>query len=135
MQRKFYVYNETRQSFLSLGVNIADTHFTSLKGLLGKRKLKNDEGLWMIPSQGIHTIGVLFPIDVIYLDANRRVIHLMEHFGPFRIGPIKIGCESVLQLPTRAIYASQTQMGDRFLICAADEMELHWRPVKPVELR
>ena len=86
-KKKFYVYNETRQSFLSLGVSIADTFLTSLKGLLGKRKLRNDEGLWMIPSKGIHTIGVLFPIDLVYLDANRKVIHLVEHLETFRLRP------------------------------------------------
>ena len=70
MQKRFYVYNRTRQSFLSLGVSIADTFFTSLKGLMGRRKLPPDDGLWVIPCPGIHTIGVLFPIDVIYLDAQ-----------------------------------------------------------------
>src|SRR6185436_4480329 len=122
MQKKFYVYNETRQSFLSLGVDVADTHLTSLRGLLGKTKLKNDEGLWIVPSQGIHTIGMLFPIDVVYLDSNCRVVHLMEHFGPFRIGPIRIGCDSVLELPTRTIYTSQSQVGDSLLICSPVEM-------------
>src|SRR5438034_7112709 len=122
MQKKFYVYNETRQSFLSMGVDVADTHLTSLKGLLGKRKLRNDEGLWVVPSQGIHTIGVLFPIDVIYLDVEQRVIHLVEHLPPFRIGPLRPSCDSVLQMPTRTIYSSQTQIGDKFLICSPDEI-------------
>ena len=121
MQKTFYVYNETRQSFLSMGVKVADTFLSSLKGLLGKRRLKNDEGIWVIPSQGIHTIGVLFPIDVIYLDSNQTVIHLVEHLRPFRLGPIKVGCESVLELPTRTIYTSHTQVGDRFLIGSPDE--------------
>ena len=104
-----------------MGVKLADTHFASLKGLLGKRKLKNDEGIWVVPSQGIHTIGVLFPIDVIYLDAGRRVIHVVEHLRPFRLAPIKVGCESVLELPVRTIYASHTQIGDSLLICSSDE--------------
>ena len=123
MKKKSYVYNQTRQSFLSLGVDIADTHLTSLKGLLGKRRLKNDEGLWVVPSQGIHTIGVLFPIDVIYLDADLRVIHLVEHLPPFRIGPLRTTCESVLQMPTKTIYSSHTQIGDKFVIGSPDEID------------
>jgi uncharacterized protein len=121
MQKTFYVYNETRQTFLSMGVTVADTHLSSLKGLVGKRKLKSDEGIWVIPSQGIHTIGVFVPIDVIYLDASRTVIHLVEHLRPFRLGPIKAGCESVLELPVRTIYTSHTQIGDRFVISSPDE--------------
>jgi uncharacterized membrane protein (UPF0127 family) len=125
-KKKYYVYNETRQSFLSLGVSVADTFLTSMKGLLGKRKLQNDEGLWVIPSQGIHTIGVLFPIDLVYLDANRKVIHLVEHLRPFRLARIKPGCESVLELPIRTICRSDTRIGDNFVICSADAVDTQW---------
>jgi uncharacterized membrane protein (UPF0127 family) len=130
MKKKFYVYNETRQSFLSLHVTVADTFFTSLKGLVGKKTLKKDEGLWLIPSKGIHTLGVLFPIDLVYLDAHRKVIHLVEHLRPFRFAPIKAGCESVLELPIRTICRSDTRVGDSFVICSADEVEMNWRPDK-----
>ena len=135
MKKKFYVYNETRQSFLSLGVSIADTFFTSMKGLLGKRKLRNDEGLWVIPSQGIHTIRLMFPIDLVYLDANRKVIHLVEHLRPFRFAPVKASSESVLELPVRTICRSDTQVGDNFVICSADEVERHWVTDKTAQAR
>jgi len=132
---KWYVYNKTRQSFLSLGVSIADTHFKSLKGLLGKRRLQEDDGLWIIPCQGIHTIGVLFPIDVIFLDADLKVIHMVEHLSPFRIGPIRVNCQSVLEMSVRTIYSSHTQIGDSLMICSADQMEAHWNLDSPIELR
>ena len=57
-----------------VGVSVADTHFARLRGLLGRRRLRSDEGLWVVPCQGVHTIGVLFPIDVVYLDEALRVI-------------------------------------------------------------
>jgi len=124
---RLYVFNETRQCFLSLNVDVADTHFSRLRGLLGRMKLRRDDGLWVTPSQGIHTVGMLFPIDVIYLDAKNRVIHLIEHFRPFRIAPIRVHAKSVLELPTRTIYVSGTQVGDSLLICAPREMENYWR--------
>jgi uncharacterized membrane protein (UPF0127 family) len=123
----FYVFNQTRESFLSLGVTVADTHFARLRGLLGRRKLGPDEGLWVIPSQGIHTIGMLFPIDVVYLSQDLRVVHLEEHLGPFRIAPLRMNCHSVLELPARTIYTSQTQVGDEIVICSPEEMEIHWK--------
>jgi uncharacterized protein len=125
--KALYVFNETRQCFLSLNVGLADTHLSRLRGLLGRMKLRRDDGLWVAPSQGIHTIGMLFPIDVVYLDARNRVIHLIEHLGPFRIAPIRVHAKSVLELPTRTIYDSGTQMGDSLLICAAEEMENYWK--------
>ena len=122
MNETFCVFNRARETFLSLGVSRADTHFTRLKGLLGREKLRSDEGLWTIPSQGIHTLCMLFPIDVIYLDADNRVIHLIENMGTFRIAPIRMESASVLQLRTRTIYSSNTQMGDELLICPAEEI-------------
>lgn len=124
MERRTYcVYNRTRECFLSLGVSPADTIFARLKGLIGRLRLRSDEGLWVVPSSGIHTLGVLFPLDLIYLDENYRVIHLIEYFPTFRVAPLRIKAASVLEMPPHTIYSSQTQKGDQLLICAAEEME------------
>jgi uncharacterized protein len=124
MERRTYcVYNQTRECFLCLGVTPADTTFSRLKGLIGRLKLRLDEGMWVVPSRGIHTLGVLFPLDLIYLDDNYRVIHVIEYFPRFRIAPLRAQAASVLELPTHTIYSSQTQPGDQLVICAAEEME------------
>jgi uncharacterized membrane protein (UPF0127 family) len=119
----YCVYNQTRECFLGMRVAPADTMFTRLKGLIGRLRLKFDEGIWVVPSSGIHTLGVLFPLDLIYLDKNHRVIHLVEHFPTFRISPLRTQSASVLELPPHTIYSSQTQLGDQLLICRAEEME------------
>jgi uncharacterized membrane protein (UPF0127 family) len=124
---KVCVFNQTRQSFLSMGVTVADSHLARLKGLLGRRKLPANEGLWVAPSQGVHTIGMLFAIDVIYLDEDNRVIHLIEDLRPFRVSPVKMTGASVLELPVRTIFESETQVGDELVICSAAEMEIHWK--------
>jgi len=124
MKRRAYcVYNQTRECFLSLNITAADTIFSRLRGLIGRLKLRSDEGIWVVPSRGIHTLGLLFPLDLIYLDEHYRVIHLVEYFPSFRIAPLKTQAESVLELPTHTIYSSQTQPGDQLVICVAEEME------------
>ena len=124
MKRRTYcVYNATRECFLSLNVEVADTIFTRLRGFIGRFRLRPDEGIWYVPSQGVHTFGLFFPLDLIYLDENLRVIHLIEYFPSFRIGPLKTQAASVLELPTHAIYSSHTEAGDQLVICAAEEME------------
>ena len=125
MRRTLCVFNRNRESFLGLRVAPADTFRTRLKGLLGKRSAEPDDGLWLVPSHGIHTIGMRFAVDLIYLDSANRVIHLVEQLGPFRISPIWMRCASILELPSRAIYSSHTQVGDELLICAPDEIEKH----------
>ncbi len=119
------MYNQTRESFLSLGVTVADTTTARLRGLIGKLSLGLDEGLWMVPSRGIHTMGVLFPIDLIYLDDRLRVLHVVESFPTFRVSPLIPHATSVLELPTHTIYSSQTQTGDQLLICVGEEIESH----------
>lgn len=124
MKRHTYcAYNQTRECFLGLRVERANTIFTRLRGLIGRLRLGFDEGVWIVPSSGVHTIGVLFPVDLIYLDEQQRVIHQIEHLPPFRVAPLRKRATSVLELPTHTIYSSQTQPGDQLVICPATEME------------
>ena len=131
MKKPLYAFNITRQSFLSLGLAAADTPWARLRGLLGRIRLRSDEGLWVVPSQGIHTIGLLFPIDVVYLDSQMRVIHLVEHLGPLRIAPLRRHGASVLELPPLTINGSGTHVGDQLLICSPDEMCSYWKSAEP----
>lgn len=132
MERRTYcVYNQTRECFLSLGVTPADTAFLRLKGLIGKLNMRSDEGLWVIPSSGVHTWGVLFPVDLIYLDEDLRVVYVSEHFPRFTVAPLRIRAASVLELPTHTIYSSQTHIGDQLVICVAEEIEERLMQVAP----
>jgi uncharacterized membrane protein (UPF0127 family) len=136
MERRTYcVYNQTRECFLSLDVTAADTIFSRLRGFIGRLKLKSDEGIWVVPSRGVHTLGLLFPLDLIYLDEHYRVVHLVEYFPSFRIAPLKPQAESVLELPTHTIYSSHTQPGDQLVICAADEMEQRLSKTGPMSVK
>lgn len=123
----FCVYNQTRECFLGLRITAADTSFARLKGLIGRLHLRSDEGIWVVPSNGVHTLGVLFRLDLIYLDEAQEVIDAIEYFPRFRIAPLRIRAASVLELPQHTIYSSQTQKGDRLLICTPEEMETRLR--------
>jgi uncharacterized membrane protein (UPF0127 family) len=123
VKRILYAFNISRQSFINLGVSAADTPLARLRGLLGRFKLRSDEAIWVVPSRGIHTFGLLFNIDVIYLDSQCRVVHLIEHLGPLRIAPLRLRCASVLELPSGSIYKSGTQVGDRLLIKSPEQLD------------
>jgi len=123
VKRIFYAFNISRQAFISLGVSAADTSLARLRGLLGRLRMRSDEALWVVPSRGIHTFGLLFQIDVVYLDSECRVVHLIENFGPLRIGPLRLRCNSVLELPAGSIYSSGTRVGDRLLIKSPEQVD------------
>ncbi|MDP9338252.1 MAG: DUF192 domain-containing protein [Acidobacteriota bacterium] len=116
--RPLYVYNKTRETFVATETMVADSYIRRLVGLLGKTKrwAQLGRGLWIIPSSGVHTIGMLFPIDLIFLSKEKEVVHVEEHVRPFRISKVSLRAESVLELPPHTIYRSGTQIGDRFEI-------------------
>jgi uncharacterized membrane protein (UPF0127 family) len=137
---RFCVYDQTSECFLSLGVTAADTLPARLKLLLGRRTLRSDGGLWIVPSTGFHTFttGMAGPIDLVYLDEGHRVVHVVESFPRFRIAPLKRNASSLLALPAHTVYSSQTQLGNQLVICVAEEMEFRLRSAssldRPVEM-
>ena len=124
-ERRFCVYNQTNECFLSLGVTAAETTMSQFKNPVGRQAQKYDEGLWLASSKGIHSFyrGANVPLDLIYLDRNSRVVHVVESFQKFRIAPVRRAAASVLVLPAHTIYSSQTKPGDQMVVCAAEEMK------------
>src|ERR1700737_110734 len=116
--RSLYVYNKTREAFVATEATVADSYVLRLVGLLGKtrRWAQLGRGLWIVPSRGVHTIGMLFPIDLIFLSKEKEVVYVEEHVPPFRISKVSLKATSVLELPPHTIYRSGTQIGDRLEI-------------------
>ena len=113
-----YVYNKTRETFVATEALLADSYLTRLVGLLGKtrRWAQLGRGLWIVPSRGVHTIGMLFPIDLIFLSKSKEVVHVEEYVRPFRISKVSLKAMSVLELPPHTIYRSGTKIGDQLEI-------------------
>jgi len=120
--RVVYVYNKTRETFVATEAVVADSYLGRLVGLLGKTKrwAHLGAGLWIIPSQGVHTIGMLFPIDVIFLSKEKEVIRVEEHLRPFRVSRVSLKSLSVLELPAYTIYRTGTKVGDQLEISSAE---------------
>jgi uncharacterized protein len=118
LNRPLYVYNKTRETFVATEATLADSYLRRLVGLLGKtrRWAQLGRGLWIVPSRGVHTIGMLFPIDLIFLSKDKEVVYIEEHVRPFRISAVSLKATSVLELPPHTIYRSGTQVGDRLEI-------------------
>lgn len=116
------VYNRTRHRRVATHATLADSYFGRLIGLLGKtgRWCKPGRGLWIVPSHGVHTLGMMFSIDVVFLDRDHRVVHLVENLRPFRVSPVKLRAASVLELPPHTIAGTGTCVGDCLEILPAD---------------
>jgi uncharacterized protein len=112
---KAYAFNRTRSTYLATDLVIARTHWSRFRGLMAadRSTFPTGSGLWINPSRGIHTFAMRFAIDAIYLDRDRKVVHLEEDLKPWRVAAIRIQAASVLELPTRTIRGSSTMLGDQ----------------------
>jgi uncharacterized protein len=76
---------------------VARNPFTRMRGLLGRRGLAQGEGLLLQPAGSIHTFFMRFPIDVVFLDRDGRVLRVAESVRPWRTAAAR-GARAVLEL-------------------------------------
>jgi uncharacterized protein len=113
-----HAYNQTRQAYLATSLAVADTHWTRLRGLLGVSAddFRNGYGLWIVPCHGVHTLGMGFAIDIVYLDPEMNVIHVQTQLAPWRLAPVRPKAASVLELPCHTVAGTGTVVGDHIQI-------------------
>jgi hypothetical protein len=113
-----YAFNRTRSQYLATRLSVADTHWSRLRGLVGKTTsdFQQERGLWIVPCRGVHTLGMRFPIDVVYLSREKVVVHLEPALPPWRFAPVRLKAASVLELPENTISSTGTTIGDQLEI-------------------
>jgi uncharacterized membrane protein (UPF0127 family) len=94
---------------------VAATSWSRSKGLLGRRALGEQEGLWIQPTSSIHMWFMRFPIDVIWAAEDGRVLKLVVNIKPWRMSFCR-GAKVALELPVGAIARSGVEVGDHLVI-------------------
>ena len=108
----FVVRNQTRQTELGDRIWLAATAKQRRIGLLGRNGLDAGEGLWIRPCEAVHTFGMRFSIDLVYLDRRLRVRKTRSNV-PMRRLSACLRAHSILELPAGAVGSSRTQPGDQ----------------------
>jgi len=103
--------NLTRATTLATRTLIAGTSAARRRGLLGTESLGPGDALWIAPCEAIHTLGMKWPIDAIFIDKNYRVRKLALALPPWRIA-MCWRAASVLELPAGVLLQSGTKVGD-----------------------
>src|SRR5438874_5886696 len=110
-KRQFRVWNVTRQVELARCVDVAGDAASRRRGLLGRDGLAIGEGLWIVPCEAVHTFGMRFPIDLVYLDRNKRV-KKVQHAVPRGRLSVCLPAHSVLELAAGSAGKTGTERGD-----------------------
>ena len=110
------VFNTTSGKELAGDLLLAESLLSRMKGLLGRRALASGEGLWIRPCKGVHTFGMRFPIDLLFLDRELRVIAVTRDLAPNRLTRIRMNAASVLELPSGMAASTTTVVGDQLSV-------------------
>ena len=117
-----YAFNRTRRAYLATDLKMAATHWSRLRGLMCTEAASFPAGkaLWIVPCRGVHTFAMRFPIDVVYLDHNKIVVHMENALAPWRVAPVRMKAASVLELPQHVLAETGTRVGDELEIATGE---------------
>ncbi len=114
--------NLTRGTSVAADLELAESFWARFRGLMGRRGMPAESGLWLPGSPSIHMLFMRFPIDCVFLgreepDGGRNVVGLRRDLRPWTgvVWWVRGGA-GTLELPVGTIDASGTQVGDRVVI-------------------
>src|SRR4030067_1355173 len=97
------VRNTTRDRILGDGIREACSPFARMRGLLGVEGLSPGKGLWICPCNSIHSLGMAFEFDALFLDGGMRGVAVYRRFRENRLSRIYWGARGGLELAGRAM--------------------------------
>jgi len=121
--------NDRTRTAVALEVDVAATRVTRRRGLLGRDSLRATEGLLLSPCKAVHTVGMRFPIDVIFIDRDGRAVRIVPSLAPWRIA-MSARAKAVIELAAGQAAASDIQVGDLLYLAPAPPPRTRTAPVK-----
>lgn len=106
------VRNLTLDIILSDHAELADTFLGRMRGLLGRSTFAEGEAMVITHCNSIHMFFMKFPIDVIFLDQDFRVVGEERHIRPFMMSPVYWTSERVVELPAGTLERTGTSIGN-----------------------
>ena len=107
--------NQTRNTVLAESADMADTSAKRRTGLLKHERLSPGDGLWIVPCESVHTFFMKFPIDLVYLDKQKKVRKVRHRVPAWRLS-VCLSAHSILELPAGTLEQTGTRVGDELAI-------------------
>jgi uncharacterized membrane protein (UPF0127 family) len=111
-EARFGLWNATASHAIARRVVAAFDSGSRRQGLLGRRGLPAGEALVLAPCSSVHTAFMRFPLDLIFLGRDGRVLKTSAGVGPWRIR-LAWRAFAVVELASGTLDASPTVPGDR----------------------
>lgn len=115
------VWNVTRGVELAGSARVADSHWTRLRGLLGRSEPGPGEGLLLLPCRGVHTWGMTYPLDVLLGDETGTVVAAYPSLRPWSRTGVHRDASWALEIPAGTLDTTGTRPGDEVRWSLEDE--------------
>ena len=111
------IKNLTANVSIAERAEMATSIWTRFRGLMLRPNIEPNFGMVIDPCTSIHMFFMRFPIDVLYVDRDDRVVRLQEDLKPWRLGPLHTkGARYVVELPAGTVRNTGTNVGDQIEI-------------------
>jgi len=105
-----------RHSCIVDDLEMAGDVATRTRGLIGHPPLRPGQGLLIRPCRWIHMFGMAFPIDVLYVNRDWRVVAVTHDLSPNRIDRPVLRAQFVIEIKAGDIRRTGVQVGDRLAL-------------------
>jgi hypothetical protein len=106
------VRNKTRDTLLAGTLLNINSHFREMLYTLNRIGIPRDCAVWITPCHTVYTVGIHSPVDIVFLDAESRVIKILRNFPPDCCTDGVPGAIGALELPSNRLAESGTRKGD-----------------------
>ena len=110
--------NERTRQPVAMSVEIAATRTSRRRGLLGRDRLDEASAMLLAPCAAVHTAGMRFAIDVVFVDRQGYTVKVVRDLRPWRIA-LAPGARAVIEMPAGSIRWGQILTGDRLYLTSA----------------
>jgi uncharacterized membrane protein (UPF0127 family)/Flp pilus assembly protein TadG len=110
--------NERTQQPIAARVEIAATRSSRRRGLLGRDHLDEASAMLIAPCAAVHTAGMRFPIDVVFVDRQGYAVKVVSNLRPWRIA-LAAGGRAVIEMAAGSLRSGQVMLGDRLYLAPA----------------
>jgi uncharacterized membrane protein (UPF0127 family) len=107
------IFLSSEGKVIATAVKVAATFAARRRGLLDCDSLHPEEGLLLSPGGCIHTVGMQFAIDVLFLDQRMQVLKCVHQLRPWRAALAPLGTRHVLELVAGRAAATQVDKGTK----------------------
>ncbi|MGH9144325.1 MAG: DUF192 domain-containing protein [Vicinamibacterales bacterium] len=120
--------NERTQKPVATQVEIAATRSTRRRGLLGRDHLDQASAMLLAPCTSVHTVGMRFPIDVVFVDRQGYAVKIVRNLRPWRIA-LAAGGRAVIEMAGGSLERGDVLPGDRLFLAPLSAAERDRAPV------